>query len=72
MEQIDPQAKFEVGNGATAEGRSKYAVVHYRRALRAAHELVEIHHNQAVALKHLQRLDEVVEVAPQGPGIRVG
>jgi predicted O-linked N-acetylglucosamine transferase (SPINDLY family) len=66
MEQIDPQAEFEGGNSALAEGRAEDAVVHYRRALEAAPDVVEIHHNLTAALAQLQRLQEAAEVARLG------
>jgi len=66
MEQIDPQAEFEGGNSAMAEGRAEDAVAHYRRALEAAPDLVEIHHNLTAALAQLQRFEDAVEVARLG------
>ena len=66
MEQIDPKAEFEGGNSALAEGRAEDAVAHYRRALRAAPDVVEVHHNLTAALAALERSDEAVEVARRG------
>lgn len=66
MEQIDPRAEFEGGNGALADGRAEDAVAHYRRALAGAPEVVEIHHNLTAALAQLERLEDAVAVARQG------
>ncbi|MBT3532847.1 MAG: tetratricopeptide repeat protein [Rhodospirillaceae bacterium] len=66
MEQIDPRAEFEGGNGALAEGRAGDAVAHYRRALGAAPDVVEIHHNLTAALEQLDRLEEAADIARLG------
>ena len=66
MEQIDPRTEFEGGNDALAEGRAGDAVAHYRKALAAAPEVVEIHHNLTAALARLERLEEAAEVARLG------
>ena len=66
MEQIDPQAQFEGGNNALAQGRPGDAVACYRKALEAAPNVVEIHHNLTAALAQLGRSGEAVEVAKLG------
>ena len=66
MEPIDPKTEFEGGNGALAAGRVEDAVAHYRCALRAAPDVVEIHHNLTAALERLSLLDEAEEVARHG------
>ena len=66
MEEIDPRMEFEGGNQALAEGRAEDAVAHYRRALAAAPDVVEIHHNLTAALARLQLLEEAADVARQG------
>ena len=74
MEQIDPQVdlpvdpltEFTGGNAALAEGRAGDAVAHYRRAVAAAPDVVEVHHNLAAALEKLQRWDEAAAVARDG------
>ncbi|MFP6773341.1 MAG: tetratricopeptide repeat protein [Alphaproteobacteria bacterium] len=66
MERIDPAAEFEGGNSALAEGRAGDAVRHYRRALRVAPDVVEVHHNLAAALARLFRREEAVEAARRG------
>ncbi len=66
MERIDPRAEFEGGNGAMAEGRAEDAVAHYRRALCAAPEVVEIHYNLTAALEQVNRPGEAVDAARLG------
>ncbi len=58
MERIDPAAEFEGGNSALAEGRAGDAVRNYRRALRVAPDVAEVHHNLAAALARLSRREE--------------
>ena len=60
MERIDPAAEFEGGNSALAEGRASDAVRHYRRALRVAPDVAEVHHNLAAALARLSWREEAV------------
>ena len=66
MTDIDPRAEFEGGNAALAEGRAGDAVSHYRKALVAAPDVVEVHHNLTAALAQLGRNDEAMAVARQG------
>lgn len=66
MEIIDPRAAFESGNAALGEGRAEDAVVHYRKAMGAAPDVVEVHHNLTAALAQLGRNDEAIGAARLG------
>jgi protein O-GlcNAc transferase len=66
MNEIDPRAEFEGGNDAMAQGRAEDAVAHYRKAMAAAPDVVEVHHNLTAALAQLQLLDEAADIARQG------
>ncbi|MDP6563195.1 MAG: tetratricopeptide repeat protein [Alphaproteobacteria bacterium] len=63
---IDPEAEFEAGNRALADGRPEGAVVHYRRALLAAPEVAEVHNNLVAALVRMEQHDEAISAARAG------